>query len=129
MILPKSPLNKFTINNHAEAYILSIQENGFIVLTEEVLPDYYNFSDSLKSEFLSIFLIYHFDKNFNIIDITTSSQYDKMYDYLRRNKLIKQEIKWDSVKVELMKQIKWWDGDKFVDHPVINKYYLEAVNK
>jgi len=27
---------------------------------------------------------------------------------------------------QLAGKVRWWDGDKFVNYPAINRYYLEA---
>jgi hypothetical protein len=69
------------------------------------------------------------DHNFKVVDANTSS----IYDEIGRKMLSHGEI---SIKPDPLylknvysKTIQYWDGDTWQNHPVQNKYYLEAVEK
>ncbi len=73
--------------------------------------------------------VFNFDFHFNFLHLQTSTEFDAFYkSFIDKGKI--QPIKdWKVYEDSLRKEIKFWDGDKFVNHPVMNKYYLLAKAK
>jgi len=65
----------------------------------------------------------------NVTNIGTSDTFLKKYEtLLSQNKIfpIPNMLTYiDSLK----KEVRYWNGDKFVEHTVINRHYLEAKEK
>lgn len=71
-------------------------------------------------------LVYTFDSQFNLLHVETSTEFDNCYRELLGQGKIRPIEDWKAYENMLRSQMKWWDGDKFVNHPVINKCYLLA---
>jgi hypothetical protein len=35
-------------------------------------------------------------------------------------------MNWKEFETKLISNVRWWDGDRFVNYPTMNKYYLQA---
>lgn len=124
ILLPKSPVNKFTFNQHAETHRAVVSENTFAVYTRESLK---NTDDAEHLSGPNSFsFIYTFSKDMQISEISSSSEFDVILANLIKAGKMDKNSDWLDIKNDLKSQIRWWDGDKFVNYPVINKYYLAA---
>ena len=72
-------------------------------------------------------LIYTFDLDMRLKGIQTSTQFDMLYDALSASGEIRRSKQ--QIKNDLMRNIEYWDGDKFVKHHAINRHYTEAVKR
>ncbi|MBL7127771.1 MAG: hypothetical protein ISS16_02180 [Ignavibacteria bacterium] len=82
-------------------------------------------------EFPSPTLMYFFDEKMNLVNIDAEDYFEIKYRKLLINKIIP-EIPLSEYLESLKSKVLWWDGDKFVNYPAINKHYLAAkdsVNK
>lgn len=67
-------------------------------------------------------LVFSFDKQFNFIHISTNTYYSENYNKFFDEGLIKEKLtieKHQSYKNKIL----YWDGDKFVNYPTMNKYH------
>lgn len=70
-------------------------------------------------------LMYFFDEKMNLVNIDAEDYFEIKYRKLLINKIIP-EIPLSEYLESLKSKVLWWDGDKFVNYPVINKHYLAA---
>lgn len=118
ILFPKIFLNKFS--DQQASYIDAV--NKFydkirVFLTETFGP---------VKERSSYRTIFNFDYQFNFLYLQTSTEFDRFYKRLIDEGKIQPIKNWKAYGDSLRKQILFWDGDKFVNHPVMNKYYLIA---
>jgi hypothetical protein len=71
-------------------------------------------------------LLLTFDDKFNFLHLSTSTEFDNFYNNLIEEGKISPIKDWKVFEDSLRKEIKFWDGDKFVNYPTMNKYYLQA---
>jgi hypothetical protein len=73
-------------------------------------------------------IFYNFDVDMNLISAGPSDIfYVKLKDLVRENKITQDEA--DKYPAILKENVQWWDGEKFVNHRVINKWYTEIKSK
>ncbi len=72
--------------------------------------------------------IFNFDPKFNFLHLQTSTAFDVKYRELIAAGKIQPIKDWKAYEDSLRKEIRFWDGDKFVNYPTMNKYYLIAKN-
>lgn len=113
-------MTKFSPSGMNDANDLHFEKNGFTVSVTDG-PQYEMPNDRPL-------LLYKFSKDFKIESIGLSSQFQKEYDKLIRENKIQPIENMNSYLDSLKTQIRWWDGDKFVNYTAINKHYLEAKN-
>lgn len=120
IIFPKTFMTKFQVSgfNIADFSFESGQNFEVNVLDGPIKRNVLN----------NAFLSYQFDKNMNVINISTSDQFLQVYNELLSEGKIQPIPNMKTYLDSLKTQVQWWDGVKFVNHPVINKNYLEAKN-
>ncbi len=123
LIFPKTDVGKFTNHGSSEVFLLEIHDNKIIVYVNEVdtFVDLEN-----HRQWQEYTTIYTLDKSFNVLHVETSSEFDAKYQQLVNEGKLKPVKDWKKYKEKLASQVRWWNGDKFVNHPVMNKYYLIA---
>lgn len=78
------------------------------------------------------FVLYKFDKDMNVISAELSSPFIGNYEELVNIKTITPIKDLNYYADSLKNAVRYWDGDRFVNYPVINKHYLaikEEYNK
>jgi len=70
-------------------------------------------------------VMYEFDKDMNIININCNDEFKNKYNNLKET-AFKQLPDLTIYLNNLKYKIRWWDGDKFVNHTSINKNYLKV---
>lgn len=123
ILFPKSPFNKFTSNRNASVHGIEIAKDNITVVVREVMDVYNKKVHDTANEFFSLYV---FDKKFNIISFSTSTEFDVVYSALVEQKKISPIKDWKAMEDSSKSQVSWWDGDKFVNYPTMNKYYLQA---
>ena len=119
ILFPKIFLNRFS--DQQASYIEAVQKFNdkiSVFLTETFGP---------VKEHSSYRTIFNFDFQFNFLHLQTSTEFDRFYERLIDEGKIQPVKNWKAYEDSLRKQILFWDGDKFVNHPVMNKYYLEKI--
>lgn len=71
-------------------------------------------------------LLLTFDDKFNFLHFSTSTEFDNFYNKLIEDGKISPIKDWRAFEDAFRKEIMFWDGDKFVNYPTMNKYYLAA---
>lgn len=118
VLLPKTLLNRFS--DEQTSHISDIHKSNakiIVVLNESFGP---------KPENSWYRVIFNFDFQFNFLHLQTSTEFDTFYKNLIEKGRIKPIKDWKAYEDSLRKEIKFWDGDEFVNHPGMNKYYLKA---
>ncbi|MAT38159.1 MAG: hypothetical protein CL946_01000 [Ectothiorhodospiraceae bacterium] len=70
-------------------------------------------------------VFYEFTNDMKLLSIQTSSTYDKLYRAAMKSGFTSRQLGktyFDSLKTH----VEWWDGEKFINTPTMNKRYLEA---
>lgn len=88
-------------------------KNGFMVFTLEYSTSGENDRSGIQ---------YAFDNKCNVLYVSAGSQYSQKYEHLIQKGFVKEVLN-EKYYQTLKDSIKYWDGDKFVNHPVENKYY------
>ena len=73
-------------------------------------------------------ITYIFDRNMNPIAVSSGSDFDNLFHEMVSSGQITSAWN-ETYRKNLMRRILYWDGDKFVTTPTMNKRYLEAVQK
>lgn len=126
LLFPKTEVGKFT--NHGSRLVSSIEMDGDQIVT--TLKEVDSFTDeNNKVNFQFYQTIYTLDKSFNVLHVETGSEFDVKYQQLVEEGKLEPVKDWKKYKEQLKSQVQWWDGDKFVNYPAINKYYLQAKSE
>jgi hypothetical protein len=75
-------------------------------------------------------ILYDFNSNMELLTAKPDDGFKKQYTTLRDSTMA--TLKLPDLKIylnELKSKVRWWDGDKFVNHTAINRHYIEAKNK
>lgn len=67
------------------------------------------------------FLLYKFDKNLKLQDVVFSSPFLGVYKSFLKKEINTDEL--NRLSDSLKAKVKWWDGEKFVNEPAMNKNY------
>ncbi|MCX7871556.1 MAG: hypothetical protein N2485_08360, partial [bacterium] len=67
-------------------------------------------------------LVFAFDKNFNCIYISTNTFYSENYNKFFDAGLVKEKLTFEKLQ-NFRNKILFWDGEKFVYEPTMNKYH------
>ena len=69
--------------------------------------------------------LYVFNNNFELLDVSFSDTFEMRYEKLiKENKI--PDISLEKYLKSLKSKVLWWNGDKFVNTPSMNKHYLAA---
>ncbi len=71
-------------------------------------------------------LLYNFDKEMRIKSIVPSDPFNINYQRLLDEGKVKSQLDAKYFK-NLKNSVKYWNGDEFVNHAVMNKYYKEFI--
>lgn len=79
-------------------------------------------------EDLNPHILYEFDEKMNILNAALSSSFSSRYEEMKDDpaKNLPEINNWRQYQDSLKNAVRYWDGDKFVNEPVMNKYYLIA---
>ncbi len=118
ILFPKTLLTRFSAKQCSGIHSVLKYNN-------RITADLYETADFVNenSEYRTIF---NFDQKFNFLHLQTSLEFDARYKELIEQGKIQPIQDWIAYEDSLRKEIKFWDGDKFVNYPTINKYYLQA---
>lgn len=117
IVLPISKMESLFKNQQPPnvATIMKTNEGGFSVLANE---RFIQFNQTMQLPFV-------FDKSLKCTNISMGNSYGYAYDkYLKDGTFDKP---FEEYKHELMDSIEYWDGDKFVNYPVKNKYWNQEL--
>jgi len=117
ILFPRSIMNYYCgrdINTIDEIWTLA--EGGLSIYTNE---------GSANEKNPYSFVIYKFDKDMNLIDVTLSSTFVGNYETLLNTNAIKPIGDFNSYSNSLKDSVLYWDGDRFVNHRSINKKYSD----
>ncbi len=120
MLLPRSVLSLYFEATHNCALNINIDEG--MGLFDVNVRDFFH----PENKDTPVSLFFYFDYGLKFIHPASDNNYDHYYRKLTKGKKIP-EIDQNTYLQELGKQIQYWDGDKFVNYPTLNKRYLEAV--
>lgn len=67
-------------------------------------------------------LVFSFDKKFNCVHISTNTYYSEHYNKFFEDGIVKEKLTYENLQKFKVK-ILYWDGDKFVNYPTMNKYW------
>lgn len=73
-------------------------------------------------------IYYVFDSNMNPVGVNSSTDFDNLFEHLFKNGQIT-SVWNEQYRKNLMRNILYWDGEKFVNTPTINKRYVEVINR
>ncbi len=116
VLFPKTLMTTFNVSNFNTAdYFVESGNNLFINVLDGPME---------KSFMDNAHLVYQFDKDMNVVNISTSNQFNKAYDNLLSEGKIQpisnMQVYLDSLKT----RVRWWNGEEFEFKPVVNKHYL-----
>ncbi|KAF0212788.1 MAG: hypothetical protein FD178_3107, partial [Ignavibacteria bacterium] len=123
LLFPKTDVGRFT--NHGSRMVgpVEIHDNRIVVYLKELD----GFRDLKNEECFQVYTtIYTLDKSLNVLHVETSSEFDARYKQLVEEGKLKPVKDWKKYKEKLKSLVKYWDGDKFINYPTMNKYYLLA---
>jgi hypothetical protein len=66
---------------------------------------------------------YIFDNNLKISSVSASSNFEKIYNEYRESKDRSMDLLTQTYFEKLKQNVRWWDGEKFVNYPTFNKQY------
>lgn len=66
-------------------------------------------------------LVFSFDKNFECKHISVTTYYSENYNKFYEQGIVKEKLTFEKLQ-KLKDKILYWDGDKFVNYPTMNKY-------
>jgi len=98
--------------------ILGNKDGGMTVYTTEILGG--------VETYFREGLLYIFDKDMKIKSIVPSDPFNKNYQRLLEGGKVTAQLDAEYFK-KIKNSIKYWDGDKFVNNPVMNKYYQAFI--
>ncbi len=125
LMFPKPDIQDFLDEKNNYIVIMNIMS-----LTIVQLVTYYGvLKDQSKVKDNNACLTWNLDlETMRAIAVNTSTQFDNVHDFLRSKGRIS-SIRDAEYKQNLMNNILYWDGDKWVNKPTMNKRYVEALNK
>ena len=94
---------------------LSYGENVIDVETNEIPYNIYHNAEGG--------IHYIFDKTLTVRSVSASSNFEKIYNNYRESKDRSMEPLNQEYFQKLKKNVRWWDGNKFVNYPTYNKRY------
>jgi hypothetical protein len=115
------PITEFARNNSNLKHLAVIDVkknqtfNGFSVITREYAPE--------NSDYPIGNLVFAFDSNMICKHISPTTFYNENYNIFYKQGLVSKPLDKNYLE-ELKNEILYWDGDKFVNSPVKNKYSL-----
>ncbi|MBI1937312.1 MAG: hypothetical protein HYS25_04235 [Ignavibacteriales bacterium] len=114
VLLPVSKLSKIAglVSPASLSVIKKFDKDGIVCYSDDVPSD--------KRE-NRLRLLYSFNKKIEIQFINYTTQYKALYDEIVSKGKIKEGIV--SYLATLKDSVKYWDGDKFVNYPTVNKYW------
>ncbi|MBN1634420.1 MAG: VCBS repeat-containing protein, partial [Ignavibacteria bacterium] len=118
IIFPKTFMTIFNPSNMNDALEITISENKMLVTVSDG-PIFQNPIDNA-------FLLYEFDNSLRVTNIIMGNQFQKLYEIYVKEKKIQPIDDMKSYLDSLKNEVRYWDGDRFVKNPAINKYYLQA---
>jgi hypothetical protein len=126
LLFPRTDVGRFTNYGTSEIEGVNINDDKIIVYLKEL-----DTFVSLKNEtgLQAYTTIFTLDKFLNVLHVETSSEFDNKYRQLVDEGKLKPVKDWKKYKEKLKSLVKYWDGDKFVNYPVLNRYYLLAKNQ
>ena len=122
IVFPRSILKKWAMTN--QNMVIQIKNNNSGNFHVVVLE----YEDIGKLSGNSPFLLFHFDKDLNLFKVGSSSSFDNQIEIRKNNGELPANFDLNAHLDSLKKSVLYWDGDKFVNYPAINKYYIEARN-
>ena len=123
LLFPKTDVGKFTNYGSSFARIVEISGERIIVIIREL--DGYTDIKNIR-HFQEYTTLYTLDKWLNVLHVETSTEFDTKYQMLVKEGKLKPITDWKKFETKLISNVRWWDGDKFVNYPTMNKYYLQA---
>lgn len=123
LLFPKTDVGRFTNYGSSFARLVDINNEKIIVIIREY--DSYTDIKNIR-HFQEYTTLYTLDKKLNVLHVETSSEFDTKYQMLVKEGKLKPITDWKKFKNKLISNVRWWDGDKFVNYPTMNKYYLQA---
>ncbi len=115
ILLPKSDLSAFSSTGNTEGYEMSV-ESEFIRLST---------NETLGKEKPS--LVYYFDHNLKCNRVEDSNEFTVLHNKYRSEGKLSKSLN-DAYWKELLRDVQYWDGEKFVSTPTMNKRYLSAIS-
>ncbi len=123
LLFPKTDVGRFTNYGSSFARLVDINGERIIVILREY-DSYTDIKNIRHSQEYST--LYTLDKQLNVLHVETSSEFDTKYQMLVNEGKLKPIADWKKFENKLISNVRWWDGDKFVNYPTMNKYYLQA---
>lgn len=124
LLFPASDLKKYWSDITNEVSGVKIMEDGLIqVIVSERVPF------PVKKESLSPYggqLYFYFDSSMQCVRVRPSDGFSGLHARYRSEGLINSELN-DAYFENLRRGIRYWDGEKFVSEPVMNKRYRETA--
>ncbi len=124
LLFPKTDVGKFSNVGINEVDLIEIHGDRIVAYVSEMDTFIDKDNQVQRQRYVTIYTL---DKLFNVLHVETSSEFDARYQQLVYEGKLKPVKNWKKYKEKLASQVRWWDGDKFVNHPVMNKYYLERT--
>lgn len=121
VLLPRSDI----IESH-EPYntVLEIRATGqstIIVQTNEVSRQDWGDNDYPGG------FVYTFDHQMRAVNIVASSPFEKSLERAKREGLVRKDFQLDDAFYRRLKnEIRYWDGEKFVKEPILNRHYVTS---
>lgn len=121
IIFPKTFMTIFNPSDMNDVWEIAFSENKMLVTVSDgpTFPDYNE----------NAFLLYEFDNSLRVTNVIMSNQFQKLYEIYIKEKKIQPIEDMKSYLDSLKSEVRYWDGDKFVKNSVMNRHYLEVVNK
>ncbi|MFN0156636.1 MAG: hypothetical protein ACKVRP_01030 [Bacteroidota bacterium] len=114
ILLPKSDLSAFSTTGNTEGNGLSVESDLIRLSTIE----------TLGKERPS--LVYYFDPNLKCNRVEDSNEFTVLHNKYRSEGKLSKPLN-DAYWKELLRGVLYWDGDKFVNTPTMNKRYVEVA--
>lgn len=121
IVFPRTFFSLLTPEGYS--YAVSIYQKSPVRLIIEVVEPIGNPYDDLNPT-----ILYEFDENMNILNAALTSSFSSRYEEMKDDsaKNLLSINNWSQYQDSLKNAVQYWDGEKFVNEPVMNKYYLIA---
>ncbi|MBU0560083.1 MAG: hypothetical protein KKG93_11000, partial [Bacteroidetes bacterium] len=126
ILFPKTGVGKFTTNGSSYARLVELTSERIVVIIREI-DGYTDLKN--KRHYQEYITLYTLDGSLNVLNVETSSEFDAKYQMLVNEGKLKPIENWKEFKAKLKNNVQWWDGDRFVNHPVMNKYYQKVISQ